>query len=228
MLVFACISPHAPMFLSEIGSIADRKKVKKTTDALGSLGKELAQTKPDIIIISSPHTDWGFEVPLHFLVRQVGTLDARQQSKLQNISHPETFSPSGGSTHLIQPILTSVRPAKEHFEQGKRIGLALPKDKKIAWIASGDMAHRLKKNGPYGLHPSAAKYDRTFTKLLKAKDANGIVNINQTLMAEAGECGLRSFAMLLGAIESSGTEWNPQVISYEKPFGVGYLVARLI
>lgn len=43
---------------------------------------------------------------------------------------------------------------------------------------------------------------------------------------EAGECGLRSFSFLLGILEESKINWKPEVLSYEGPFGVGYLVAN--
>jgi len=43
---------------------------------------------------------------------------------------------------------------------------------------------------------------------------------------EAGECGLRSFSFLLGILEASGALWQPEILSYEGPFGVGYLVVN--
>jgi len=43
---------------------------------------------------------------------------------------------------------------------------------------------------------------------------------------EAGECGLRSFCFLLGILEASGIDWQPEILAYEGPFGVGYLVAN--
>jgi len=46
------------------------------------------------------------------------------------------------------------------------------------------------------------------------------------LYPEAGECGLRSFCFLLGILEASGISWQPEILSYEGPFGVGYLVAN--
>ena len=67
MIVFACFSPHPPLILPTVGSPADRRKVTKTIKALESLAPQLVKTKPDLIIISSPHPDWGFEVPLFFL-----------------------------------------------------------------------------------------------------------------------------------------------------------------
>jgi len=33
--------------------------------------------------------------------------------------------------------------------------------------------------------------------------------------------------MLLGALTADKTDWQPEILSYEGPFGVGYLVAKL-
>ncbi len=66
-IVFTAISPHPPIILPSVGSKEDREQVKKTIASLESLGKKLKETDPDSIIISSPHPDWGFNVPLHFL-----------------------------------------------------------------------------------------------------------------------------------------------------------------
>lgn len=202
MLVFACISPHPPIILPDVGSPEDRQKVKKTIESLKRLGKELARVKPECIIITSPHPDWGFNVPLHFL-------------------HPNYQL-------LITNYLTTFESPKQHFAWGKKIINQIPESRRIGWIASGDMSHRLKEDGPYGLHPSGPKFDRKFIELLKKKDVSGILNLDSNLIEEAGECGLRSFCMLLGALEETEVNWKPEVLSYEGPFGVGYLVARLL
>jgi aromatic ring-opening dioxygenase LigB subunit len=202
MIVFACFSPHPPLILSSVGSPADRQKVKKTIESLESLALELKKAHPDLIIISSPHPDWGFEVPLHFLGK--GLLAEKSKR-----------------------VLTDFSSAKAHFQKGQEIIKNLPESQRIAWIASGDMSHRLKKDGPYGLHPSGPKFDQAFVDLLKKKDVEGILNLPEKLIEEAGECGLRSFCMLLGALEASKVSWQPEVLSYEGPFGVGYLVANL-
>lgn len=202
MLVFACISPHPPLILPSVGSPTDRQKVKKTIQALDSLAPKLKKTKPDLIIISSPHPDWGFNVPLHFLAKNTPKF-------------------------IIKPYLTDLESPQVHFQRGQEMIKSLPQNKKIAWIASGDMSHRLKEDGPYGFHPSGPKFDQEFIKLLKVKDIQGILNLPERLVEEAGECGLRSFCMVLGALEASKVKWQPKVLSYEGPFGVGYLVAQL-
>ena len=49
--------------------------------------------------------------------------------------------------------------------------------------------------------------------------------MDERLVSVAGECGLRSILILLGIL--SGNKIKPEVLSYEGPFGVGYLVALL-
>ena len=203
MIVFACFSPHPPIILPNVGSPADQEKVNKTIRAMEKLSQELPLTKPDSLIITSPHPDWGFNVPLHYLTKNLPNLE-------------------------IKTKLTSLEPPERHFLQGKKLVKSLSHIKRLAWIASGDMSHRLHKDGPYGFHPSGPKYDQEFITQLKRKSIPGIINLDSKLVEEAGECGLRSFCLLLGAIEESKTKWEPKILSYEAPFGVGYLVARLV
>lgn len=203
MITFACFSPHPPLILPNVGSTADRLKVKKTIKSLESLAPKLKKANPDLIIISSPHPDWGFNVPFHFLIK----------------NH---------NSYKVKPYLTDLESPQVHFERGQAIAKNLPKEARVAWIASGDMSHRLKEDGPYGFDPSGPKFDEQFIKLLKVKDIQGILNLPQRLVEEAGECGLRSFSMLLGVLEASKVKWKPEILSYEGPFGVGYLVAKLV
>ena len=53
-LVFAAITPHPPLLIPSIGKDA-AKKVAKTKLALEKLEEDLYLTKPDVIIIFSPH-----------------------------------------------------------------------------------------------------------------------------------------------------------------------------
>jgi len=201
MLVFACLVPHPPIILPSVGSEADRAEVKKTIQSLEKLGKQLAKTKPDCILITSPHPDWGFNVPLHFLAKDVRGIE-------------------------VKAHLTDLESPEVHFNRGRELIKNLKYIKKLAWIASGDMSHRLKEDGPYGLHPSGPKFDKEFINLLKKKDVRAILNMDSKLVDEAGECGLRSFCQLLGALEGAKVKWQPEIFSYEAPFGVGYLVAN--
>ena len=204
-IVFAAISPHPPIILPSVGSPEDRAQVRNTILALEKLGRELKEANPDSIIISAPHPDWGFNVPLHFLA-------------------PDFKG-------KIEQLLIGLEFPRFYFEKGKEVYLSKIKNQKskVALIASGDMSHCLKEEGPYGFHPDGPKFDKDFIEALKKKDIEKILKLDD-LYPEAGECGLRSFCFLLGILEahsaSSGQAWQPEILSYEGPFGVGYLVAN--
>lgn len=203
MLVFACLSPHPPLLLPAVGSEEDRKKVEKTIKNLEILGEKLKKIQPDSIIISSPHPDWGFNVPLYFLARRSLGI--------------------GGFGSEIKPYLTGPEPPKYYFEQGKMIFKDIGVERKYALIASGDLSHCLKKDGPYDFHADGPKFDQALITSLKKKDVNNILRLDQKY-PDAGECGLRSLCLILGILEASGIPWQPAIMSYEGPFGVGYLV----
>jgi aromatic ring-opening dioxygenase LigB subunit len=115
---------------------------------------------------------------------------------------------------------------KEHYKFGQFLGKFLEEDKNT-WtvIASGDLSHRLASFAPAGFSPKAQKFDKLIVQFLKQKKIKKILNIDPELVREAGECGLRSIVLLLGIISSFN--WKPKILSYEAPFGVGYLVAEI-
>ena len=201
-IVFAAISPHPPIILPTVGSPEDRAQVKNTIEALEKLGKKLKEANPDSIIISAPHPDWGFNVPLFFLAKDF--------------------------KGKIKTFLIGLESPQFYFEEGKKLYQKIdrgPASAKIALIASGDMSHCLKEEGPYGFNPDGPKFDKKLIESLKKKDIETILKLDE-LYPEAGECGLRSFCFLLGILEASGIDWQPEILSYEDPFGVGYLVAN--
>lgn len=199
MLSFAAISPHPPILLPSVGSKQDREKVKRTIQNLEFLGRKLKETNPKRIIIFSPHPDWGFNVPLYFLAR--------------------------GFQGKIEPYLIGMESPEFYFQKGHKIFSDLEKRENYALIASGDLSHCLKEDGPYGFQPDGPRFDQALIDRLKKKDISGFLKLDQDF-PEAGECGLRSFCFLLGILEASGVSWQPEILSYEGPFGVGYLVAN--
>jgi len=202
-IIFASISPHPPIILPSVGSSEDRAQVKKTIAALEKLGKKLKELNPDSIIISAPHPDWGFNVPLFFLAK-----DFKGE---------------------IQTYLIGLESPQFYFEQGQKLYQKLRGEqfsaKKVALIASGDMSHCLKEESPYGFQPDGPKFDEALIKALKHKDIETILKLDE-IYPEAGECGLRSFCFMLGILEASGLDYQPEILSYEGSFGVGYMVAN--
>lgn len=119
----------------------------------------------------------------------------------------------------------SMLPLDYHFRYGEILGKALQGSPKIvSFIASGDLSHRVTPEAPAGYSPQGRVFDRTLVDLIQKKNVKGILNLDRDLIEEAGECGLRSIAILLGVL--SGLRWEVKSLSYEAPFGVGYMVVN--
>src|SRR5207302_1909399 len=116
---------------------------------------------------------------------------------------------------------------EDHLRFGNCIRQAIATVKRpVAFIASGDLSHRLKAGAPAGFNPKAHLFDEEVVDAIRSCETNRIVNIDQKLRQLAGEYGYRSMLVALGA--SEGFEPSCEVLSYEAPFGVGYLVAQLV
>jgi len=102
---------------------------------------------------------------------------------------------------------------------------ALAQGKKLAVVASGDMSHRLKNEGPYDYHPDGAVFDQQVQQILRAGDSEALIKMPEKLRNNAGECGYASLLIALGSLD--GSIYESKIFSYEGPFGVGYLCAGL-
>jgi aromatic ring-opening dioxygenase LigB subunit len=160
--------------------------------------REKTETSLPTTMISESNLDHGVLVPLHYLTKN-----------LKNFS--------------IIPISYSFLDYQKHLEFGEKIKEEIMlSDKKIAVIASGDLSHRLTFDAPAGYSPQGKIFDKKLIDLLKKKSVNQILKLDPNLIEEAGECGLRSILILLGVIKN--LNYEPELLSYEGPFGVGYLV----
>ena len=202
-IAFVSICPHPPILLPSVGSKEDRDIAKKTIESLELLGKKMAKSGSQSIIISSPHEDWGFNVPLHFLAPDF------KGEIIRYVTGEES------------PVFHFSEGRKTYKETIVRGGASA----KIALIASGDLSHCLKKDGPYGFHPQGPKFDQDLIKYLKNKDFDSLMKLDEDY-PEAGECGLRSICFILGVLEESKINYESEILSYEGPWGVGYLVAN--
>ena len=54
-LVYACIAPHGSETIEQLASKPNRRKFRKTALGLHELAREIGRTKPDTIVIASPH-----------------------------------------------------------------------------------------------------------------------------------------------------------------------------
>ncbi|MDZ7611912.1 MAG: AmmeMemoRadiSam system protein B [Candidatus Moranbacteria bacterium] len=131
-------------------------------------------------------------------------------------------------TEGIQPkiihLAFSLQSREKHYQLGEIIRkICGDTNEKIAFIASGDLSHRLSPFAPAGYSPQGKIFDDQLIEHLEKADVDGVINMNNQLIEDAGECGYRSILILLGMV---GKDFHFDKKSYEGPFGVGYLAAR--
>ena len=115
---------------------------------------------------------------------------------------------------------------QDHLRFGGCIKKAIDKlGRRTAFVASGDLSHRLKPRAPAGYNPDAHQFDEAVVEAIQSCEPHRIAEIDHNLRRLAGECGYRSMLVALGAVRE--VEQDCEVLSYEAPFGVGYMVAQL-
>ncbi len=210
------ISPHAPLkpdafvaYQSPLlhGDFANFRApdvqfdVQLDEELLEAITKAAAIQEYEVVSIAEQHLDHGTAVPLYFL---------RQN----------------GWTGRVVALGYSFLPNEDHLRFGSCIGRAINQvGRPVALIASGDLSHRLKPDAPAGYNPTAYIFDDEVVDALICNSPNRIVNIDHDLRRIAGECGFRSMLIAFGA--TGELPLTCEVLNYEAPFGVGYLVAQL-
>jgi AmmeMemoRadiSam system protein B len=116
-------------------------------------------------------------------------------------------------------------PPQELYNAGIALGKVFDaSEKRIAFVASGDLSHHLTHDGPYPYHPDGAVFDREIVEIIKSGEPDRFLSMDEGLVERAGQCGWRSFCMLAGVLHECEMR-EGRVLSYEGPFGVGYCVS---
>ncbi len=97
---------------------------------------------------------------------------------------------------------------------------------KTVVIASSDLSHRLKHDGPYGFAKEGPMFDAKVKDFVEKNDVEGLMGMNDAFVYKAAMCGLPSIIMGYGSLD--GYELDSSVLSYEGPYGVGYMTARIL
>ena len=211
------ISPHAPLeavaFVAYEGPKlygdfsmfrAPETTVEAALDAelLSEITRAAEQRNLITLRILDAELDHGTAVPLYFLQRN-------------------------GWNGRVVALGYSFLSDNDHLRFGNCIRQAIAIVKRpVAFIASGDLSHRLKPGAPAGFNPEAHRFDEAVVDAISSGQPQRIATIDPGVRRTAGECGYRSMLVALGVVEDAKPAC--EVLSYEGPFGVGYLVAQLV
>lgn len=200
----AFVAYHSPQLSGDFAKFrAPRTRVEFPIDAgvLEAITAAAAAQDYEVMNLDNHPLDHGSAVPLYFLDRNGW---------------------SGGVVVLGYSFLSD----EDHLKFGGCIRSATDAiGRPVAFVASGDLSHRLKPEAPAGYNPAAYRFDSEVVAAIHDNSPDRIVGIDQDLRRTAGECGYRSMLVALGAI--SELPLACEVLNYEAPFGVGYLVAQL-
>lgn len=124
---------------------------------------------------------------------------------------------------LVRIGLSGLSP-QEHYRFGQCVAQAVEETgRRTVLIASGDLSHKLRQDGPYGFAAQGPQFDEEVTQAMARGDFQQFLSYSEEFCNAAAECGLRSFQVMAGALADLKVE--SELLSYEGITGVGYGVA---
>jgi len=181
------VTPHGPMFsdaiaishentisgnLSSFGSPEVRMALEIDIDLTNKIMINAESMRVPMIAINSrllnayekEYTlDHGAMVPLYFIFKKFGDF------KLVHITYGDL-----SDIELYKFGMAIQKSVEESYINA-------------VFIASGDLSHRLKSEGPYDYNPYGKKFDREIIELLQKGDVQGVFNMDEATVENAGE-----------------------------------------
>ena len=155
---------------------------------------------------------------------QAGTRGQRDPSLDHGVLIPLYFLRKAGVHCPLMRMGLSGFSALDHYRLGQCVAEAVDAlGRRAVFVASGDLSHKLKADGPYGFAPEGPVFDEAVTKAMASGNFLEFLTMDPSLCDRAAECGLRSFQLMAGALD--GLAVQPRLLSHEGTFGVGYAVA---
>lgn len=205
------ISPHgpaneksfvinfSPQYTGNFGEFGDlaTKLTAVGDNALSYKIKENLETKAPLQLTTVEQLDYSFLTPVYFLCAHRADIK-------------------------IVPISSSSLNLEEHFKFGQKLAEEiLTETKRIAVIASAETSNKLSKTSPNGYATGAKKFDQKFVDLIKQKNCQNILAIDEKQLEKMGCLEYKAMFVLFGILSERNCQ--PQLLSYEYPFGVGHL-----
>lgn len=220
------LSPHAPLALRHMG-------VSFASSYKGSLAYFRA---PQVTISAAGDEEVGEAILERAAKKDVPTTITASLGDQVELDHgsvvPLVYIMGALSRTCRLVVLSfSQLSCRQHVLFGEAVGEAIVSSpRRVLYVASSDLSHRLIPGAPAGYDPRGAEFDRQVVDTFGAGDWQGLLSIPSGLTAAAGECGYRSMAVLAGVVaaaQAAGLATRNRVLSYEGPFGVGYLVGEV-
>ncbi len=115
----------------------------------------------------------------------------------------------------------------KHYEYGKMIKDAVESlGRRVVYVASGDLSHKLQSYGPYGFAEEGPLYDKRIMDVCSGAHFGELFDFDENFCQKAAECGHKSFVIMAGALDGQAVEATQY--SHEDVTGVGYGICSFI
>ncbi len=152
---------------------------------------------------------------------EAGTLGERERKLDHGTMVPLYFVNQLWKEYRLVRIGLSGFPLAAHYRPGQCIQAAAQTlGRNTVVVASGDLSHKLKEDGPYGYQEEGPAYDARVMDVMGGAAFGELLEFSEDFCEKAAECGHRSFTILAGAFDRTGVA--VERLSYEGSFGVGY------
>ena len=150
-----------------------------------------------------------------------GTMGERNPELDHGTMIPLYYVNQAYTDYRLVRIGLSGLPLTDHYHLGRLIQrTAETLNRRTVIIGSGDLSHKLKKDGPYGLAKEGPEYDERVMDVLGRAAFEELLEFDERFCDRAAECGHRSFCIMAGALDGLAVE--AERLSHEGTFGVGY------
>ena len=115
----------------------------------------------------------------------------------------------------------------KHYEYGMMIKDAVEElGRRVVYVASGDLSHKLQEYGPYGFAKEGPEYDKRIMDVCSGARFGELFDFDENFCEKAAECGHKSFVIMAGALDGMAVE--AEQFSHEDVTGVGYGICSFI
>lgn len=185
----------------DFGDLSTTRILQPDLELATSIEVHMQKHAVPFTLDSSASLDYGTGVPLFFLTEHLPDVK-------------------------IVPVSFSGLSAKEHVRLGTQLKDVFERsNKRIAVVASGDLSHCLTSDAPLGYKPEGETYDNKIVEAVKGISTSSLLSMDQNLVEGASACIQEQLLILFGLLERKKS--RVEILSYEHPFGVGYLVAHI-
>ncbi len=115
----------------------------------------------------------------------------------------------------------------KHYEFGMMFRDAVEElGRRVVYVASGDLSHKLQDYGPYGFAEEGPVYDKRIMDVCSDGRFGELFDFDENFCEKAAECGHKSFVIMAGALD--GRDVEATQYSHEDVTGVGYGICSFI